>query len=126
MRRHFIAPPANDNRPPLALRQVAGPAAWLLAVATVAAGVAGALPLWLVVGATLRDLLAPVANPPAAALIWASRLTQAAALAVLVAATPDAGVEASMTIAGALTGVAAVTLVAIRLVPGCAATARRT
>ncbi len=104
---------------------MAGPAAWLLAVATVAAGVAGALPLWLVLGATLRDLLAPVADPPAAALIWASRLTQAAALAVLAVATPDAGVEASLTIAGAMTAVAAVTLVAIRLVPGRAATARR-
>ncbi|MCA3256160.1 MAG: hypothetical protein INF91_11155, partial [Alphaproteobacteria bacterium] len=53
---------------------------------------------------------------------WASRLTQAAALAVLVAATPDAGVEASLTIAGVMAGVAAVTMVAIRAVP---ATARR-
>jgi hypothetical protein len=74
--------------------------------------------------ATLRDLLG-ARTATVAGLLHASRLTQAGALALLVAASPGGAPDAVLAIAGATTSIVAVTLVAMRLVPGAPATPRR-
>ena len=98
---------------------------WLLAVVTVAAAVGGAIPVWFAALATVRDLLG-ARSPTVAGLVAASRLTQAAGLAVLLVGSPDVSADAFLTVAGGMTAVAAATIAAVCLFPEPEATVRRT